>query len=95
MSPTLEPDDCVLVCTRAAKPLAVGDIVVAHDPQDGQRTLVKRVGSLGTGSFAVTSDNPASARDSRQFGSLAPEHLIGPATLVFTRKGRIRPLAGR
>ena len=91
MTPALQERDCVLVDTRPRPAIRVGDVVAIRDPKDPERVLVKRVGSVGPRSFAVRSDNPLEARDSRHFGSLHVEDLIGPATLVFTRHGRFRP----
>lgn len=91
MYPTLKADDCVLVDTRArsAKP-DIGRIVVVHDPERSDAWLVKRVASHGDNTFALQSDNPADARDSRQFGSLELDALIGPATVLFTPDGKLR-----
>ncbi|MEM7136683.1 MAG: S26 family signal peptidase [Myxococcota bacterium] len=76
MEPTLHEGDWVFVSTYRRGLPRPGSLVVVHDPA-GERTLVKRVRSRGTATFAVGSDNPTGARDSRQFGSLRPEHLVG------------------
>ena len=69
-----------------------GALVVVRDPDAPHRELVKRVGSTADGSFAVRSDSPAGARDSRTFGSLDETGLAGVVTVIFTRAGRFRTL---
>ncbi|MEM7435249.1 MAG: S26 family signal peptidase [Myxococcota bacterium] len=76
MEPTLREGDWVLVSTSRLRLPQPGRIVIVHDPAEA-RALIKRVRSRGTGTFTVGSDNPVGARDSRHFGSLRLEHLIG------------------
>ena len=89
MQPALEAGDVVLVGALRPSP---GHIVVFEDPEQPARRLIKRYASRGDRGFAVMSDNPAVARDSRHLGSISFDRLIGRATLVFDRKGRIRRL---
>lgn len=89
MQPSLEPGDCVLV--DAARP-DFGDVVVFTDPGSPSRRFIKRYASRGDHGFAVRSDNPLHARDSRHFGSIPFDHMIGRATIVFDRRGRLRRL---
>lgn len=88
MWPTLEPGDCVLVDPDAG--IEAGCLVLVRDPGAPGRTLIKRVTSGGTSRFSVSSDDVLGGRDSRHFGPLGAEHLIGLVTLVFTRGGRFR-----
>ncbi len=81
MSPSLLPGDLIWVTTYTRGLPSPGDVVVVRDPQDLQRILVKRARSCGAVTFSVGSDNPTSGRDSRHFGSLGIEHLIGRAIL--------------
>ncbi len=96
MTPTLSGGDLVL--TRASengwqRP-NVGAVVVLRDPSRPGAILVKRVSSLGDATFAVGSDNPLDARDSRTFGSLDTNDLLGVVTLVIRRDGRVDLLPG-
>lgn len=91
MAPGLSPGDAVLV--DPAAPIDVGDVVVVADPERRDHHLVKRVGSRGRSTFALRSDNPHGARDSRHFGSVAPERIIGRVELVFTHDGALRLIA--
>ena len=90
MWPTFHPGDwlCVRLCPHGA-PGALpqpGQIVLLRDPASTQRLLVKRVRSLGDATFAVGSDDPTQGRDSRHFGSLSAEHLVGHVVFSWPRR---------
>ena len=93
MTPSLAPGDLVLVRPPRGGLPSVGSIVLLEAPEDDGRVMIKRVASCGAETFAVRSDNPSVARDSRQFGSLSGEHWLGTATLVFSRDGTLTPLS--
>jgi nickel-type superoxide dismutase maturation protease len=79
MTPTLQPGDRVFVCpSRLAQE---GELVVARLP-DGA-AVVKRLASRGRGTFALRSDNPLEGSDSRHFGSLPDEAMVGPVVLTW------------
>jgi nickel-type superoxide dismutase maturation protease len=92
MYPTLKSGDCVLTNRNNHGLPTIGDIVVVHDPERDGAWLVKRVSSHGKQAFAVRSDNATEGRDSRQFGSLTPNMLIGSATLLFAKTGKLTVL---
>ena len=72
MAPALLPGDRLLVMRGPAR---VGDIVLAADPRDARRELVKRVRSIGPGGVHLAGDNPAQSTDARTFGPI-PAHAI-------------------
>jgi nickel-type superoxide dismutase maturation protease len=74
MLPTLRPDDR-LVVVRRLRPLRVGDVVLALDPRDAARELVKRVAAIGPEGVTLHGDNPSLSSDGRTFGAL-------PATAI-------------
>jgi len=82
MVPTLSPGDWLLVdplAYRDAGP-AVGDIVVAPDPREPTRLLVKRVGGvIADGSLELRGDSPDASTDSRTFGLLPASAVTGRA----------------
>ncbi len=96
MVPTLSPGDWLLVDPLAYRDRgpAVGDIVVAPDPREPGRLLVKRVGGVATdGSLELRGDAPDASTDSRAFGPLPPSAVTGRAWARYwplTRMGRLR-----
>lgn len=67
---------------RGVRP-AIGDVVVARDPEREGRYLLKRVAAppgetTGEGVY-VLGDNAGESRDSRVFGPLPPDAIVGRA----------------
>jgi len=88
MRPTLEPGDRV-VCLRARR-VEAGDLVAVHDPRDG-RLLVKRVATVDP--LTVAGDNPSASTDSRTFGAIARDRVVGRVVYRYLpegRRGRLR-----
>ncbi len=79
MEPTLAPGDFVLVNTLAYKlhAPAKGDLVVVRDPQAPARSLVKRIADLSVSGAYVVGDNEARSRDSRAFGPVPMDLIVG------------------
>jgi nickel-type superoxide dismutase maturation protease len=75
MQPALRPGDRLLVWTWASP--RVGDIVVVRDAQFRQTLLVKRIHAIERGNFDVRGDNPNVSRDSREFGLVSRELIVG------------------
>lgn len=75
MQPALEPGDRVLV-VRAGR-LRTGDIVAFPDPRLPQRTMVKRVAAAAGDGVVVLGDNPDASTDSRHFGPIRNESIVG------------------
>ena len=68
MLPTLRPGDR-LVVVRGDRPQA-GDVVLAPDPREPRRELIKRVASVEPAGVTLRGDNPAASTDARTFGTL-------------------------
>ncbi len=68
MAPTLLPGDRLLALRAQPR---VGDVVLAPDPRDPRRELVKRVAALGQRGAWLRGDNPAASTDARAFGRVA------------------------
>ena len=86
MAPLLKPGDEVLIDPRAYRrtPPRTDDIVVARHPYRTDLRLVKRVTEvLETGHCHVQGDNPAESTDSRIYGPLPPERILGRVTSRF------------
>ncbi len=76
MHPTFKTGDRVLIDDRSM--LHIGDIVVAHHPFKASVKIVKRIESLEKdGSLNLIGDNPNESSDSRGFGSVKRDDVIG------------------
>ena len=93
MAPTLADGAVIAIRPAVGELPAPGQVVVVTDPRDGSR-LVKRCSSAATATFAVMSDNPDGATDSRTFGSLSRSELVGLAVWSWTLRGGFRDLRG-
>lgn len=95
MAPTLEPGDRLLVETwtyRRRRP-EVGEVVVAPDPREPTRELVKRVAATGEGKVTLRGDS-AKSTDSRRFGSVPVAKVRARAAFRYwppQRAGLIPP----
>jgi signal peptidase I len=67
MAPTLRPGDRLVVIRLDRLP-RVGDVVLAGDPRDSSRELVKRVAAVGRDGVELRGDNPGASTDGRTFG---------------------------
>lgn len=93
MAPALEPGDRLLVESwtfRRRAPLP-GDVVLAADPREPDRELVKRVVAVGDAGIFLRGDNPAST-DSRTFGAIRADAVRWRAAFRYwppRRVGRV------
>lgn len=99
MSPTLRPGEVVFVRRQAfrAQGPKRGDVVVARPSARGRRRMIKRViglpkdrlslegrsWQLGEDEFFLLGDHPARSTDSRSFGPVRRQELLGPAVRVM------------
>ena len=93
MAPTLRAGDRLLVeaWTFRSRPPRPGEIVLAGDPRQPDRELVKRVASVDAGYVTLAGDAPAST-DSRTFGAVPLDAVRWRAVLCYwppARAGRI------
>lgn len=82
MLPTLQPNDDVLVLpvTRMTA-LAPGDIVLCIHPFRPDLRMVKRISeTFYDGGCYVLSDNVAEGNDSRSFGVVGRDRIVGLVT---------------
>jgi len=86
MLPLLLPGDEILVDPQAyrhSRP-SVEDLVVLRSPEQWDLCLIKRVKSINqSGDCFVEGDNPSQSRDSRAFGWVKPELILGRVTSKF------------
>lgn len=88
MRPHLQPGDEVLVDPYAYRRSAPqpGEIVLAQHPYRRDLKLVKRVAAVLEGDrYRLRGDNPSESTDSRTFGNLPRQEILGRVTSVFSR----------
>lgn len=86
MAPTILPRDRLLVARARAR---VGDVVLAKDPREPHRELIKRVARLGPYGVTLCGDNPAASTDARAFGAVTAETVAWRAVLRYWPPDRI------
>jgi nickel-type superoxide dismutase maturation protease len=96
MAPTLLPGDRIRYekgAYRRSDPRE-GEIVILRDPESPSRWLIKRVAAVdpSTRTVDVRGDADSAARDSRHFGPVPFELLVGRAYLVYFPAARRREL---
>ncbi len=86
MFPTLKEGDTVFVNLRAYRhhPPQADDIVIALHPQYPEQKIFKRVQFVNEyGRIYLLGDNKTASTDSRHFGPLSPENILGKVTSRF------------
>lgn len=79
MAPSVSPSERVVVIRAAywfGKPKA-GDLVVLRDPRNPERLLIKRIDAAHGNSFEVAGDNVDASTDSRTFGPVPADLILG------------------
>ncbi|MDQ4035641.1 MAG: nickel-type superoxide dismutase maturation protease [Chloroflexota bacterium] len=94
MAPTLLPGDRLLAVRLRRSPRA-GEIVLAPDPRDAARELVKRVARAGASGLALLGDNPSASADARTFGVVPPAAVEWRVVLRYWPRQRIGRLPAR
>lgn len=75
MEPTYHDGDVIIV--RSTSSYKKNDAVVCHDPRSTERLLIKRIHEMTSNAYEVLGDNPHASTDSRSFGAVQKEHIIG------------------
>ncbi len=82
MAPALSDGDEVVVRPGAQRHVTVGDLVLAKHPYQRDVHIVKRVARItDDGRYYLLGDNPHESTDSRAFGALRPERILGKVIL--------------
>ena len=95
MTPTLRPEDYVVVDSRAFEQRSpdAGEVALSLDPRATGRTLIKRVAHASKDGIDLRGDNARLSTDSREFGPVPRELLRGRVLIVYWpphRIGRVR-----
>lgn len=76
MTPALSPGERVFVRHWVREP-EPGDLVVVRDPRWPGRLLLKRIVRRATEGWIVQGDNAGASTDSRHFGAVSRELIVG------------------
>jgi len=82
MFPALKAGSNVLVCKYFFSKPKIGDIVAARDPRDG-KIIIKRVIKIENTKYHVEGDNRTASTDSRDFGLIDKNNIIGKVIFVL------------
>jgi nickel-type superoxide dismutase maturation protease len=79
MAPSVSPGERVFVLRVAYwfRSPKVGDIVVLRDPREPERLLIKRIDVVHGNSVEVVGDNVDGSTDSRIFGPVPNDLILG------------------
>ncbi len=79
MKPNIQSGDLIIYSTGAQEIIKVlkGSIVVLNNPLNPSSLIVKRIHDINSRGIEIRGDNPSSSIDSRQFGLINPESIIG------------------
>jgi nickel-type superoxide dismutase maturation protease len=94
MEPSLRDGDWLLVdpdAYRQGSPRR-GDLVVARDPRDARRTLIKRVGEVDDGRLSLVGDHPAHASDAETLGLVDASAVLGRPWFRYWPLPRVGPV---
>ena len=84
MQPFLQPhQDVLLKPVQELSHIEVGDIIVAHDPRDHTRLLIKQVSRVTDTGVEILGTNPDHSTDSRQFGLIPLDMIKGKVTVIL------------
>ena len=92
MAPTLLPGDRLLVVRARPR---LGDVVLAVDPSNPTRELIKRAASVDADDVSLRGDNPAASTNAIVAAGSVRWRAVArywPPTRVTARLGRPRPL---
>lgn len=98
MEPSFLPGDRLWADPTAYRdsPPGVGDVVVVRDPELEGRLLLKRVHALLAGAHGVVvdvrGDHPGTSRDSRAFGDVPVERIVGKVWFRYAPAARRGPI---
>ncbi len=102
MAPTLRAGDWLVIERRTYERRAprVGEVVLARDPRDPSRELIKRVAAVDVeaGTVELRGDAPDASTDSRDFGAVPTASVRWRAVARYwpvDRLGRLRPPGSR
>jgi nickel-type superoxide dismutase maturation protease len=91
MEPALREGDWLLVVPPRGTPRG-GDIVLVRDPRERTRLLLKRVAAISSEGVVVLGDRDDHSTDSRHFGAVPLDDVVGRAAFRYAPLRRVGPL---
>ena len=88
MEPALRDGDWLVVTSLGGR-VRVGDIVLARDPREPARLVLKRVAALGPETATLLGDQPDFSTDSRTFGPVRRDAILGRAVFRYAPFARM------
>ena len=86
MEPAYKNGSVLLISKAALRfGLKIGDAVMAFDPRD-KRPILKRIAKVSKEGIYLKGDNEAQSTDSRTFGIVTKENIIGKVIMKFPNK---------
>jgi nickel-type superoxide dismutase maturation protease len=95
MGPTIAAGDWILVDpdAYARRSPTIGELVLAPDPRDDDRLLIKRVHAIEPdGRLQLAGDDAERSTDSRAFGTVDPATVVGRPWFRYWPLGRFGPV---
>ena len=85
MEPLLKPGEEILIDINAYQKSApeIGEIIVALHPYRPNFPIVKRIISIDNGDFFLQGDNTVESQDSRYYGAIKLDRIIGKVICRF------------
>jgi nickel-type superoxide dismutase maturation protease len=88
MEPALRDGDWLIVAPLSGAP-APGQIVLARDPRQPDQLVLKRVAAVNDGHCTLLGDRPEASTDSRVFGPVPVEDILGRVVFRYAPLGRL------
>ena len=86
MSPRFGDGDKLFVCRFIYKIVSpkIGDAVVLTDPRS-ERLILKKIDGIHDGKYFVTGENPTESTDSRIFGAIGKDRIVGKVLFRYKK----------
>ena len=88
MIPTFQPNDIVIYrpINKNEDSIELGSIVIAIHPLRTEQLIIKRIHNIHSKGIDLRGDNLAISIDSRHFGLIPPNYIIGVVENVIQHK---------
>ena len=91
MEPTFRDGDWLLA-RRLRRAPRTGELVIATDPREPARLVVKRVRAVAGDAVALAGDHAGASTDSRDYGPIPARSVVGQPLLRYAPLRRFGPV---